>query len=293
MATRPTSTTTPSPGASAAPEDALRFTFVEMLFALAVSQVAMSAADLASLHDSVWKMLPAIFHLILCVAVIATSWVGWRRSQSPGAKPPIASIFGLRFVELLIDVALVILYFILVKSIEIEQVYGSPTPQLVKPPSATPEAGWICVIFGVYVAWDLIADVLSPGCLAAPLNTTAPGLWKKLAVGAASTCSSIACLVLSLIVVWRSQNATSVLTVVILDVALLCVVLLFRVLKTVESPLSRRLGVEQFKAFSSSRSLQTGSESMDLKVSAALVIAYALCVIAAPYLSEIGWLFGH
>ena len=150
-----TNTSTPAQNLSDLPiaiEDPLRFTFVEMLFALAVSQVAMSAADLAGLAKSSAE-LPSLAHLVLCLFVIATSWVGWRRSQSPGAKPPIASIFSIRFGELLLDVLLVIFYFILVKSIEIEQVLGNPK---LSAPSANPEALWISLIFVVYVAWDLI-----------------------------------------------------------------------------------------------------------------------------------------
>lgn len=264
----------------AAPEDALRFTFVEMLFALAVSQVAMSAADLASLKEITWDASPAISHLILSLVVIATSWVGWRRSQSPGAKPPIASIFGIRFMELLIDVALVIVYFMLVKSVEIEQVYGNPVPELKKPPSAMPEAGWISVIFAAYALWDLIADVFSPGCLK-PGGQATRSFLKVCAVVVVSVASSVTCLALSLLVFRNAQGALSIPQVVVFDLALLFVVLLFRVLKTIENPLSEWLGVDQYKAFFPARPPQTRTESKDFKVIAWLASAYILCLVVA------------
>lgn len=112
-------------------EDPLRYAFVEMLFALAVSQVAVHAADLVGISSTLLEKLPGFAHLALGLIVIAASWVGWRQSQSPGMKEQIRSLFSVRFVGLLIDVLLVILYFILVRSVEIEQragatVHGSP-----------------------------------------------------------------------------------------------------------------------------------------------------------------------
>ncbi len=108
-----------------------------------------------------------------------------------------------------------------------------------------------------------------------------------------STCSSLACLVLSLLVAWRSHYAASVPTICLFDAALLSIVLLFRVLKTIELPLSRRLGIKEYKAFSSGRPLQTGSESNDLKVIAGLVLAYAFCFAVASCYSQICHFFGR
>lgn len=137
-------TNVPSPSQQPHTEDPLRYAFVEMLFALAVSQVAIHAADLVGIQSSLLEKLPGFAHLTLGLIVIAASWVGWRQSQSPGMKEQIRSLFSVRFVGLLIDVLLVILYFILVRSVEIEQKSGATVHTSA---SALPESfgSWQCL----------------------------------------------------------------------------------------------------------------------------------------------------
>jgi hypothetical protein len=82
-----------------------------MLFALAVSEVAIHAADLVSASGNLSDKLPALTHLVVGLVLIAASWVGWRRSVSPGMKERVEYVFSLPFIGLLLDVLLVILYF--------------------------------------------------------------------------------------------------------------------------------------------------------------------------------------
>jgi hypothetical protein len=80
--------------------DPLREGFVAMLFALAIAQVAINAAAVFAVSAALESKLAASAHLIVALLLIACSWVGWRQSRSPG---------------LLLDVLLVVLYFIIVQ----------------------------------------------------------------------------------------------------------------------------------------------------------------------------------
>src|SRR5436190_18185099 len=84
---------------------ALHREFVGMLFALAVAQVAVEAAVIVNSAAPTPTKAPALMHLILALLVIATSWVGWGRSDY--SLSPVKSVFSGHFVELLIDVWLV------------------------------------------------------------------------------------------------------------------------------------------------------------------------------------------
>lgn len=248
-------------------EDPLRYTFVEMLFALAVSQVAMGASDLIGAPNSWLEKFPGLAHLTLSLIVIAASWVGWRHSQSPGMKQQILSIFSVRFVGLLTDVLLVILYFILVKSVELEQVAGNTK---VSAPTAAPEAFWLIVIFATYATWDLIADVLSAGCV--PQLPLIARLWKGVRIAVVCSSASVICLLLSYTIYRFAGSIASGLEVAALDGALLTIVLLFRVLKAIEPPLSKHARVANCKAFSPPRQTQ-GNE---LRLGIMLLALYAM-----------------
>jgi len=182
--------------AGAIGEDLLRSAFVEMLFALAVSQVAIHAADLVNV-DALWQdKMPAFAHLVVGLILIAASWLGWRQSASPGMKEDrVQYLFSLSFCGLLLDVLLVILYFIIVRNVEIEQKGGEST---LGPATAAPEALWLCVVFGVYAFWDLLADVFSPGCI--PKTSFPRMAWKALRLAFASMFTSVVCLVLCTLV---------------------------------------------------------------------------------------------
>src|SRR5688572_9417028 len=107
--------------------NSLRDTFVEMLFALAVAQVAIHAADILlarALDGSALSGLErgaAFSHLAVALLLIATSWVGWMRSASPGRHIQENGVFSWWFVGLLLDVILVVVYFVITRSVEVKQ----------------------------------------------------------------------------------------------------------------------------------------------------------------------------
>src|SRR6266487_2249411 len=148
--------------------DSLREAFVEMLFALAVAQVAVNAASVVATQMPVTEKLPAFSHLLLALVLIACSWVGWRQSRSPGMKERITSVFGGAFLGLLLDVMLVVLYFMVVQTAESAKEAPMPTKPdaaVLSPASAVPEARLLSIIFAFYAFWDLIADVFSRNCI--------------------------------------------------------------------------------------------------------------------------------
>jgi hypothetical protein len=125
-------------------EPKLRHEFVGMMFAVAIGEVGVQTAILVQAHN--WMhFLPAYFHLFLATVVIATSWVGWTLSSSPGARTDVNNVFEWEFLVLLLDVLLVVIYFILAKTVDFT---GEPNVQLNA--SAAPESFWILVIFLVY-----------------------------------------------------------------------------------------------------------------------------------------------
>jgi hypothetical protein len=228
------------------PTDPLREAFVEMLFALAVAQIAINAAVGVAMSVDVSQKLPGFAHLLLALLLIACSWMGWRQSRSPGMKERITSVFGLTFLGLLLDVLLVVLYFIVVQAGEIK--LGNAAPD---PPSALPEAKGLLVVFGVYAAWDLIADVFSKDCI--PKGSMCFRIGKGFRVAIVSTFASIICFGLILLVRLFAREATSVLEVIAFDIALGAIILLFRSAKVLENPLSRLLRVTDCPAFQKQR----------------------------------------
>jgi hypothetical protein len=259
--------------ASAQTEDPLRYAFVEMLFALAISQVAISVADLTLVTGTFDKTCAAWAHLGLSLIVIGASWVGWRLSQSPGMKAQIGSIFSRRAFGLLLDVILVILYFVLARSVELKQDNGVTT---LTPASASVDARWVAAIFCVYVVWDLFADVFSPGSLT---ETGWKGVWQAVRVACASTAASAVCVGLSLAVMTLSTNVTEPTRVALFDGGLISIVLLFRALKAFENAFAGLLGVGACKAFQSGRSVS----SRPVVLALALLAIGTLCVALADH----------
>ena len=261
------------PGIVTAGEDILRSAFVEMLFALAASQVAIHAADLVSVAAPLWDKAPAFAHLGVGLLLIAASWVGWRQSVSPGMKEEkVKYLFSVPFLGLLLDVLLVILYFIIVRNVEIEQKDGSPS---LAATTAVPESSWLCVVFGVYAFWDLVADVFSAGCI--PKSRFVSRAWKAIRAGFVSAFTSLFCLLLSYLVYVVATTRTEADEVLFLDGMLVCAILFFRVLKASENVMARHLRVTDCKAFEKPRETQ-GSE---LWLGIALLILYVVFFLGA------------
>jgi hypothetical protein len=129
----------------------LRLIFVQMLFALTLGQLAIKAGDLYLYSGGkVFEFLYAYLHLLLCVIILSTSWVGWQLSQSTENSEKINSVFSLQYLILLIDIFLVIAYFMIVRCVELND------DHTIAPPKASKAVFWTMIIFGVYFIWDVL-----------------------------------------------------------------------------------------------------------------------------------------
>ncbi len=195
----------------------LRFIFVQMLFVLAVGEIARRTVMLLDGARLV-HVLPGLAHLLLALIVVATSWVGW--ANSPVNKEwSVTRTFSLKFVVLLTDVVLVILYFLLISRVE------RPDDKGMVLASGTQETGAVLLIFGVYAIWDALTKA-RPGQLRKYLTRT----WITW------TCA--------IVVMWIwcvDSGSAQRLHVVLTDCLLILVVLTFRAFKDKarEEPASR------------------------------------------------------
>jgi hypothetical protein len=201
-------------------ENQLRFTFVAMLFALTIGEIAIRFAQLAAGPQV--RYYPAYAHLILAGFIVVTSWVGWAQSKAPGNVKAVSQIFSLEFIVLLIDVSLVFCYFIIVKGAEM------PEPKSGIKASANNETFWIMVVFAGYLLWDIWTKaVIKPQSDSGFVSRLrSPYFLKNLLITAG-------CLLLAVIirVITRSLGVLSNAGVISIDVALIILVGLFRLLK--------------------------------------------------------------
>jgi hypothetical protein len=219
-----------------------------MLFALAAGEVAIETAELVARADQLDQgfiaYLPGYLHLVLAGCAIAFSWVGWGKSKFGPHARDIDSIFSLDFLELALDVVLVVFYFILAHSVE--KPVGLAAPGVFEP-SCSDECWWVTLILTLYVVWDVVAkwDRLSGSIgllwagmksggvawvwrlLSHPVPETDPlHAWNRLP--ASVFCAGIAwCAYLFVLPIGASDAVGVCLT----DVALLLNLLLFRALK--------------------------------------------------------------
>jgi hypothetical protein len=255
--------------------DPLREAFVGMLFALAIAQIGVNAAAVIAASAPPVSAQPAsqfaaTAHLLVALLLIACSWVGWRQSVSPGITEELTGVFQRSFVGLLLDVILVVLYFIIVQRAEINTITGQIA---VEPTSARPEAAGLLWVFAVYIGWDLLTDVLSHGRIPSDIRWFSR---KTVAAAVVSIFASALCLVLVFLVFLAAANAKSVPKVIALDVALAATILLFRSLKPVEKLLSKHFGVSDWPAFSKPRKTSTAQIAWGWICS----VVYVLAIVA-------------
>ena len=206
----------------------LRREFVGMMFALAVGEIGLQVASLVQAKHVI-HYLPAYSHLFLAMFVIALSWVGWSRTAIPGGKKDVEEPFEWPFLVLLLDMAMVVTYFILVRTVDFADNNRRIDP-------ADEVAFWHVLIFGLYVVWDVVTKVAmyerpsDAGWLRgwALLDSTAR---KEQVRRILRTAPTLICFAISwfLYRVFSGADGEFLLTA---DLALLSVVLLFRALKS-------------------------------------------------------------
>ncbi|PCH68004.1 MAG: hypothetical protein COC06_10225 [Bacteroidales bacterium] len=153
------STSTPSNTSSTADSTTegnvakLRFDFIGMMFALAIAQVGVELGEFYNQGLSIRDHLYVLTHLLLAIFIISSSWIGWQKSKSKGNKEAIIDSFSLSYIVLLVDLFLVICYFIIVKGVE-------KPDSVVQIANGDSEVFWSLVIFGTYFIWDIITKLI-------------------------------------------------------------------------------------------------------------------------------------
>jgi hypothetical protein len=217
-------------------EPKLRHEFVGMMFAVTIGEVGLQVASLVKYEGSFHYFLPAYTHLTLATIVIAASWVGWTLSPSPGARHDVTAVFKAEFLVLLIDVALVICYFVLARSVDFQKSETGGGAEFKA--SAAPEALWILIIFGIYLFWDFWTKIVV-FVFRRATGVKDDGRWGHYLVRFIPT---LGCCALAW---WAFREFVDGLTasqVVIADLALLALVLFFRAAKDVTSAFWRSKG---------------------------------------------------
>jgi hypothetical protein len=159
-------------GSSQAGSASIGLTFVEMAFAVALGDTATQVAEVmkvvgespAPIHKDLWAVAPSLSHLALTIIVIATSWVGWYHSSATqkymrDLKPVLAFnfpwLFAFPFIMLLVDVFLVVCYFVLSEGAEIPS-YDANKGEFHLVPSAKSEVDWIMAVLATYLFWNVL-----------------------------------------------------------------------------------------------------------------------------------------
>jgi hypothetical protein len=187
--------------------------FVGMLFALAIAEVAVEAANLVNSGLPFDVALPGYSHLFLSAIVIASSWVGW--GWSDHSLSDVKNVFNKDFVELLLDLWLVILYFFIVKGAELPvETNGVRTIT----PSAANEVFWIMIVFGTYLLWDFWTKLGERD--QAGRSALVQRWW-----------GTIVCAGLSVLCYSYLENTAGSVRVVLVDACLVSLVVMFRAMK--------------------------------------------------------------
>jgi hypothetical protein len=196
----------------------IRFVFVEMLFALTIAEVATQVATLVEGGVGLREAASSYTHLLLATILVAASYIGWKNSVAKGNRSPVEEVFRLGFLVLLLDLALVVFYFILARGAE------KPVHQVVTP-SAQNETTWILIIFVGYFIWDVLTKAV-PTVTGRSFVRRIFGieLWERGWI-------TFVCVLLAGLIWWLLKNASSQTGVVLADLSLLSLVLLFRAFK--------------------------------------------------------------
>src|SRR5690606_1738317 len=121
-----------------------------MAFALVVGRVGVEFGEFFSYGFRIGDHPYVFSQLVLGTYITASSWVGWQKaSSSVNFGETHTTVFGKGFLLLLIDLLLVVCYFIVVRSTE--KPWIDPGWKV----SLEPEIVWCGIIFSCYALWDI------------------------------------------------------------------------------------------------------------------------------------------
>lgn len=210
----------------------LRFEFIGMMFALAIGQVGLEVGNFYENGLSLLNYPSVATHLTLVIFIIASSWIGWQTSKSKGNGELVLDNFGKSFLILILDLLLVIFYFIIAIGVE-SQIGGVITPRVDN------EIFWSLWIFGTYFIWDILTKLIYI------INSDTLQFRFDFMTFLKRGYQSVLCFLLIWFLLKPMQNTNSQSHVVIIDIALFLTFILFRGLKV----------IDDFKDFTNRRKL--------------------------------------
>jgi hypothetical protein len=140
----------------------LHIQLITFLFSITIGRLAVEASRIAAHAGPNWsdaRYWPSYTHLLLAAVVVILSWIGWRSSGFSAKGRLSASVFSSAFLELCVDIALVVLYFRLVSGAELAEFSSHECRD------ATDEAFTVMLIFILYALWDLVSKVFAEAAI--------------------------------------------------------------------------------------------------------------------------------
>ncbi|GLU44735.1 hypothetical protein [Allomuricauda sp. NBRC 101325] len=198
----------------------LRIDFIGMAFALAIGQVGFEIGEFYSSGLIIWEHPYVFSHLFLGTYIIASSWVGWNRSKSKGTFEVFNGNFGKSFIILLLDLFLVICYFIIIKGVE--KPYLNKFSKL--DISAIIELDWSLIIVVTYIVWDVVSKLFDFDSEKFKFKLN----WKQYL---ARAYQAVLCFILLWLMSNEHDKINSIDEVFLVDFYILLIFVLFRALK--------------------------------------------------------------
>lgn len=274
-------------------QNELHRTFIAMLFAFVAAVVAQQIAEHLIVATSSWKLadnpsamyerlkgdglylVAAASHSVLALLMLVISWIMWSKSQGGGNRSDINSVFSVKFIIVLVEVFLVVLYFAIAKTCEADfssYKEGLGVRSYVGSASAYPEAVQMQWVFAVFLIWDIIVDVL-----ASPRSTPATGIVSRLVAvsqGLLTYCSvSALCLAGALLISSSAPLKGLPVQAIAGDIALIALLLLFNIGKAFEFYPRKWMPGEQLR---NNTARKDPPENWELLVGYALVLVYVV-----------------
>jgi hypothetical protein len=207
----------------------LRHEFIAMVFAFAVGDIGLQLAPLMKL-GWVPALFPAYSHLTLASVVIAASFVGWTQSPSAGGRRDVKKVLELEFIILLMDMFLVLMYFMLVRAYDFTPSEDGKSFNYTA--DAGREARWIVAIFAVYLLWDILAKVFIVDRMSQDYSKT---FCERVHDALPRMIPTVLCLIISILLYYFVVRRLKPARVIIADATLICLILLFRAFKDFSS----------------------------------------------------------
>lgn len=277
-------------------QNELHRTFIAMLFAFVAAVIAQQIAEHLIVATNSWKLadnpsamyerlkgdglylIAAASHSTLALLMLVISWIMWSKSQGGGNRPDITSVFSAKFIIVLVEVFLVVLYFAIAKTSEAD--FSSYNENLgirsyVESASAYPEAVQMQWVFAVFLVWDMIVDVL-----ASPRSTPTTGIVNRLLAlpqGLLTYCSvSAICLAGAILISSSAPLYGSPEQAIAGDIALIALLLLFNIGKAFEFYPRKWFPSEKLR---NNTARNSPPEVWECVVSCALVLTYIVSLL--------------